>query len=148
MTRIWVPGYDEVLELFDQYKKQSHKIEQQKDKLMSICWKQTSYLKRDPVKAYQEVPALQKYIEAREEEAEELCKQIDKGAEIKGKVFALLETIDGIERDVIIARYHKRMSWVQVMFEIRELHDVAYTERNLMLIHDQAIAKMAAQSNK
>lgn len=145
MTRIWVPGYDEVLELFDQYKRQSHKIEQQKDKLMSICWKQTSYLKRDPVRAYQEVPALQKYVEAREEEAEELCKQIEKGKEIKRKAFALLETIDGIERDVIIARYHKRMSWVQVMFEIREFHETSYAERNIKYIHDQAIAKMASR---
>lgn len=139
MTRIWVPGYDEVLDVFERYKRQDKNIEKAKDRLASICWKQTSYIKRDPIKAYQEVPALQRYIELREENQQMLNAQIDKIKPLRDKVFSMLELVEHPEKTVMYMYYVLDYSWIKVGMETN------YNANWCKEIRNNAIAKIAVQ---
>lgn len=137
MTRIWVPGYDEVLELFEQYKKQDKNVERAKDRVMSVCWKQTSYIKRDLIKAYQEAPALQRYIELREQNSEELCRQIDMLKPLRDKVLSMLELVEHPEKTVLYMYYVLDNSWVKVA------QATNYNSVYCLAVRDRAIAQIA-----
>ena len=137
MTRIWVPGYDEVLDLFERYKKQDKNIERAKDRLASACWKQTSYLRRDPIRAYQEAPALQKYIEMREELNDALSKQIDLIKPMRDKILSMLELLDHPHKTVLYLHYVLDYTWVKVSQEIN------YSEDWCWSLRDRAIAIIA-----
>lgn len=138
MTRIWVPGYDEVLDVFERYKRQDKNVERAKDRVMSACWKQTSYIKRDPIKAYQEVPALQRYIELREQNSEELCRQIDLLKPLRDKVFSMLELIEHPEKTMLYMFYILNHEWVKVSLE------TSYSLSQCKEIRNIAIAKIAS----
>lgn len=137
MTRIWVPGYDEVLDLFETYKKQDKNIERAKDRLASACWKQTSYLRRDPIRAYQEAPALQKYIEMREELNDALSRQIDLIKPMRDKILSMLELLDHPEKTVLYMYYVLDYSWVKVSQE------VMFADSHCRHLRDQALATIA-----
>ena len=137
MTRVWVPGYDEVLEIFERYKKANKNIEKAKNVLMSICWQQTSYIRRDPVKAYQEAPALQRYIELRETRNEELIRQIEKVKPLEKQVLEMLDLLDDPHKTILMMHYVLDYSWVKVGMETN------YTDRQCRTIRQDGIAKIA-----
>ena len=118
MTKIWVPGYDEVLEKFERYKQQDKNVERAKDRLMQICWKQTSYIRRDPIRAYQEAPALQRYVELREERNEELIRQIEKIKDLQKEIMEMLDLLDDPYRTILHMYYVLDYSWVKVSMEV------------------------------
>jgi len=140
MTRIWVPGYDEVLDVFERYKRQDKNVERAKDRVMSACWKQTSYIKRDPIKAYQEAPALQRYIELREQNSEELCRQIDLLKPLRDKVLSMLELVEHPEKTVLYMFYVLDHSWTKIAQEIN------YSDRQCRQHRDRGIALIAINS--
>lgn len=142
MTKIWVPGYDEVLEKFERYKQQDKNVEKAKDRLMQICWKQTSYIRRDPIRAYQEAPALQQYIELREERNEELIRQIEKIKDLQKEIMEMLDLLDDPHRTILYMFYMLDCSWVKVSMEIN------YSIAQCKNIRDSAIVQLADISQK
>ena len=137
MTRVWVPGYDEVLEIFERYKKANKNIEKAKNALMSICWQQTSYIRRDPVKAYQEAPALQRYIELRETRNEELIRQIEKVKPLEKQVLEMIELLDDPHKTILMMYYVLDYTWVKVGIE------TDYNKDHCLTLRDAGIAKIA-----
>lgn len=137
MTRVWVPGYDEVLEIFERYKKANKNIEKAKNALMSICWQQTAYIRRDPVKAYQEAPALQRYIELRETRNEELIRQIEKVKPLEKQVLEMLDLLDDPHKTILMMYYVLDYSWVKVSMEIN------LADSRCRQLRDQALAIIA-----
>lgn len=142
MTKIWVPGYDEVLEKFEQYKKQDKNVERAKDRLMQICWKQTSYIRRDPIRAYQEAPALQRYVELREERNKELIRQVEKTKDMEKEIMEMLDLVDDPHKKILRMFYVEDCTWVKIGMETN------YNANYCVDLRDRAICIIAQNLNK
>jgi len=137
MTRIWVPYYDEVLNLFEHYKNQDKRIKRAKDELASHCYKQTSYIRKDPTNSFCDVPALMRFVEQQESLAEELNNQLNRIEELQKKVLFLLNKIYDPHNKIIKYFYIFDYTWVKISVE------TGYEKRQCIRFRDEAIREMA-----
>ena len=139
MMRIWVPGYDEVEAFFNNYKKFGNQIKKERDRLASICWKQTSYLRRDPTRAYSETSAIQRYIEIYDEQNDFLNSLLNRLEKEHNATFNYyLSLLDSPVQVRIITMFYKDgYTWVKIGLE------VDYSPNQCANIRNQAIAVIA-----
>lgn len=136
MTGVWVPGFDEVLQLFEQYRREDKRLNRKAEELEQICIRETSYISRDPTKSFHEVPELQMYVEQREQKRDELMKQLKKVSLMFDKVIFLMDQLSGKEYDVMKKYYILGHTMVKVARE------VSYSVVHCCRIRDDAIRQL------
>ena len=106
MTDIWVPGIDEIIALFDDYRSAQVAIRREADKLESCAPRETTILRPNMIRAAQEVPELQRLIEKREAIEAEIVSQCVDAGQLMDQVYALYELITDKKQKRIISRYY------------------------------------------
>lgn len=147
MANTQIPGYKEVLELFEQYKREWFDVERARDDLASLCLRQTALIKNDKhnENAYYGVSALQKYVENREEFSETLTRQLDKYTKVERDVMWLIDKLGQPHRNVIELRYIYRLDWLHVVHQMamRAKGLGLYSERSCKRYRNEAFVMLA-----
>ena len=136
----WVPGYDEVLEKFDDIRLYDIKINLLKQKLKYDCWEKTSYIRKDPTAAYQDAPAFRRYCDMVEAQNDSLQRHIDNYLCFLEEIKMLIKLVKYPASVILEMYYIKRFSWVEVSFFTH------YSEKQCKRIRNQAIAEIAIKT--
>jgi DNA repair exonuclease SbcCD ATPase subunit len=119
MTDIWVPGIQEVIDLFDDYRKQQSQISRLAEQLLSCAPRETAHYSADAIRVAQQVPELQRLIEREEyfrEQIQEKCQRA--GAQVD-KVQELFDMLTDKRQIYIIRRYYfERATMVDIAREL------------------------------
>ena len=103
---IWTKGFDEVVEMFDNYRAADKRLNRLADELASICIRETARFSPDPHgSGGEDVPELQRYVEQREEKRDRLLEQLKRVSEQFDAVIQTTNQLKGSERDVV-QRYY------------------------------------------
>jgi hypothetical protein len=106
MTDIWVPGIDEIISLFEQYRRRNSEIFKLAEKLLSCAPKETATYSQTVVQAAQEVPELQRLIEREEAYREQIVVKCYALSNLTCRVYALYDLLENMSQRIIIKRYY------------------------------------------
>ena len=138
MTDIWVPGIDEIISLFDDYRAAQMAIRQQCDRLESCAPRETARLSPNMIHAAQEVPELQRLIEKEESIREEIVKQCKDAGGLMDQVYVLYYLLtDDKQQRIILLYYFECLPMDEVAAKMR------YCRRSCWRIRTDAFRLMA-----
>jgi len=79
---VWTKGFEQVVEMFDNYRAADKRLNRLADELASICIRETARFSPDPHgSGGEDVPELQRYVEQREEKRDRLLEQLKRVSE-------------------------------------------------------------------
>ena len=102
---VWTKGFDEIVEMFDNYRAADKRLNRLADELASICIRETARFSHDPRGSSDDVPELQRYVEQREEKRDRLLEQFKRVSDQFDSVIMMTNRLSGSERDVV-QRYY------------------------------------------
>ena len=138
MTTIWVPGIDEVIKLFDQYRKDRLAIEHLSDQLIKCAPRETMQYRQDIIRVAQEVPELQRLLEKEEELRDKIIDKCRDTGDIIDDVYRMYnELTDKLQRIVIRRYYLNGLTMPEVANEVN------YCVRKCWEIRSDAFRRIA-----
>ena len=137
MTKVWVKGYDEVVQLLEAYRAADKRLDRLAGDLQSIQIRQTQQFSNEPKGGASDVPELQRYIEHKESVCEKIQTQIESIGDQFDKVIQMVNCLRGAQYEVIVRYY----IYGKPMRAVSE--SMNYAVRQCWNYRDDAICEMA-----
>lgn len=106
MTDIWVPGIDEVIETFDQYRKDKLAIDHLAEQLIKCAPRETIQYRQDVIRVAQEIPEMQRLLEKEEELRDQIAAACRDAGDIIESVYRMYNRLTDKLQQVVIRRYY------------------------------------------
>lgn len=106
MTEIWVPGIDEVIKAFDQYRKDKLAIDHLAEQLIKCAPRETIQYRQDVIRVAQEIPEMQRLLEKEEELRDQIAAACRDAGDIIESVYRMYNRLTDKLQQVVIRRYY------------------------------------------